>query len=245
METLTYRRFLSTADAGWAAAYRLYEASFPPCERRSERDYDAALADGRLHAESVWDGDLFVGLVFWWLADEGCAYLEHLAVEPVLRGHNYGARILHDLCRRAGRVILEIDPPEDEISRRRRGFYERNGFVYNEYDYIHPSYLRPPQPHRLMVMSYPEAISPPSSRRSARSRAVSRSNTRDAEFRRSAAERKAPAGSLSGRGLSCPVCRPVPASLAALGTVPGRSKEAAIVLRARIRRCRRFCSDWD
>ena len=123
METLTYRRFLSTADAGWAAAYRLYEASFPPCERRSERDYDAALADGRLHAESVWDGDLFVGLVFWWLADEGCAYLEHLAVEPVLRGHNYGARILHDLCRRAGRVILEIDPPEDEISRRRRGFY--------------------------------------------------------------------------------------------------------------------------
>ena len=160
METLTYRRFLSTADAGWAAAYRLYEASFPPCERRSERDYDAALADGRLHAESVWDGDLFVGLVFWWLADEGCAYLEHLAVEPVLRGHNYGARILHDLCRRAGRVILEIDPPEDEISRRRRGFYERNGFVYNEYDYIHPSYLRPPQPHRLMVMSYPEAISP-------------------------------------------------------------------------------------
>ena len=61
---------------------------------------------------------------------------------------------------RAGRGILEIDPPEDEISRRRRGFYERNGFVYNEYDYIHPSYLRPPQPHRLMVMSYPEAISP-------------------------------------------------------------------------------------
>ena len=129
METLTYRRFLSTADAGWAAAYRLYEASFPPCERRSERDYDAALADGRLYAESVWDGDLFVGLVFWWLADEGYAYLEHLAVEPVLRGHNYGARILYDLCRRAGRVILEIDPPEDEISRRRRGFYERNGFT--------------------------------------------------------------------------------------------------------------------
>ena len=86
METLTYRRFLSTADAGWAAAYRLYEASFPPCERRSERDYDAALADGRLYAESVWDGDLFVGLVFWWLADEGYAYLEHLASNPFCAG---------------------------------------------------------------------------------------------------------------------------------------------------------------
>lgn len=160
MEALTYRRFVSTADAGWGAAYRLYEASFPACERRSERDYAAALGDERLHAESVCDGERFVGLLFWWQAAEGYAYLEHLAVEPVLRGHNYGARILHDLCSRAGRVVLEIDPPEDEISRRRRGFYERNGFVYNEYDYIHPSYSRPPQPHRLMVMSYPAAIAP-------------------------------------------------------------------------------------
>jgi len=52
METLTYRRFLSTADAGWAAAYRLYEASFPPCERRSARDYDAALADVQAWVEA-------------------------------------------------------------------------------------------------------------------------------------------------------------------------------------------------
>lgn len=160
MEALTYRRFVSTADAGWGAAYRLYEASFPACERRSERDYAAALGDERLHAESVCDGERFVGLLFWWQAAEGYAYLEHLAVEPALRGHNYGARILHDLCSRAGRVVLEIDPPEDEISRRRRGFYERNGFAYNGYDYIHPSYSRPPQPHRLMVMSYPAAIAP-------------------------------------------------------------------------------------
>lgn len=160
METLTYRRLASTADAEWTAAYELYGNSFPSCERRSERDYAAALGDSRLHAETVWDGGRFVGLVFWWLADEGYAYLEHLAVEPSLRGHNYGARILHDLCARMGRVLLEIDPPVDDISRRRRNFYERNGFIYNEYDYIHPSYLLPPQPHRLMVMSYPEAIAP-------------------------------------------------------------------------------------
>ena len=147
-------------ETSYLSAYGNTDIPEIPLHRRRRLGYDAALADGRLYAESVWDGDLFVGLVFWWLADEGYAYLEHLAVEPVLRGHNYGARILYDLCRRAGRVILEIDPPEDEISRRRRGFYERNGFVYNEYDYIHPSYLRPPQPHRLMVMSYPEAISP-------------------------------------------------------------------------------------
>lgn len=160
MQQLTYRRLRSAADAEWAEAYRLYEASFPPCERRSEQDHAAALRDERLHAECVFDGECFVGLVFWWSADEGCAYLEHLATEPALRGRSYGARILRDLCTRVGRVVLEIDPPVDDISRRRRGFYERNGFVYNEYDYIHPSYSHPPRPHRLMVMSYPEALAP-------------------------------------------------------------------------------------
>ena len=160
MEHLTCKRFTSISDPSWPAVYRLYEQSFPRCEQRSERDYAAALCDERLHAESVWDGDCFVGLVFWWLADEGYVYLEHLAVDPALRGRNYGARILHELCARSGRVWLEIDPPEDEISCRRRKFYERNGFVYNDYDYFHPSYQLPPHPHRLMVMSYPTALTP-------------------------------------------------------------------------------------
>lgn len=160
MESLTYEKVGSVADPQWAIAYRLYEASFPSFEQRSERDYVEALRDERFHAETVWDADRFVGLVFWWLADEGYVYLEHLAVDPALRGKSYGARILRDLCTRMGRVWLEIDPPVDEISCRRRGFYARNGFFYNEYDYFHPSYQRPPHPHRLMVMSYPAALTP-------------------------------------------------------------------------------------
>lgn len=160
MEQLTYRRLRSAADAGWAEAYRLYEASFPPCERRSERDCAAVLGDDRLHAECVFDGERFAGLIFWWQAGDGWAYLEHLAVDPALRGRSYGARMLRDLRARVGRVVLEIEPPEDDISRRRRGFYERNGFVYNAYDYIHPSYSQPPRPHRLVVMSAPAALAP-------------------------------------------------------------------------------------
>lgn len=160
METLTYKRFASISDPLWPMTYELYTKSFPTFEQRREQDYATALGDDRLHAESVWDGERFVGLVFWWLADEGYVYLEHLAVDPALRGKSYGARILHDLCTRMKRVWLEIDPPVDEISCRRRGFYERNGFIYNEYDYFHPSYQLPPHPHRLMVMSHPAALAP-------------------------------------------------------------------------------------
>lgn len=157
---LRFVRAASTDDAAWRTAWPLYETAFPFHERRRAEDYAQAFADGRFHADTLWDGDRFVGLCYWWAADDGYAYIEHLAVDPGLRGRNYGARALDALCRRAGRVILEIDPPEDDISRRRRGFYERNGFHYNTYDYVHPSYRRPFRPHRLMVMSWPAPLSP-------------------------------------------------------------------------------------
>ncbi len=51
--------------------------------------------------------------------------------------------------------MLEIDPPEDERSERRLRFYERLGFVRNDYPYVHPSYRRPFSPHPLVLMSYP------------------------------------------------------------------------------------------
>ena len=53
------------------------------------------------------------------------------------------------------RVILEIDPPEDEISIRRLHFYRRLGFVENPQEYIHPSFRKPFHAHRLVLMSRP------------------------------------------------------------------------------------------
>ena len=157
-QQLRFIPFRSRSDKGWAEAWALYEASFPDCERWDGTGYDRAFGDPHFEADGIWRGDEFIGILFHWNAGD-YHYVEHLAVSPRLRGQNMGSKALAAFCE-GRRVILEIDPPEDEISRRRRGFYERNGFVYNEYDYIHPSYLRPPQPHRLMVMSYPEAISP-------------------------------------------------------------------------------------
>ena len=63
------------------------------------------------------------------------------------------------LLRERGRnVILEIDPPADDISRRRKGFYERCGFVENPYPHIHPPYHAENHGHNLVVMSCPRAL---------------------------------------------------------------------------------------
>ena len=55
-------------------------------------------------------------------------------------------------------LILEIDPPADEISIRRKGFYERCGFVVNPYSHIHPAYHRGNAGHEFVIMSSPEML---------------------------------------------------------------------------------------
>ena len=56
-------------------------------------------------------------------------------------------------------VILEIDPPNDEVSARRKAFYERAGYRANPFEHIHPPYRSEYEGHRLVVMTYPAAIS--------------------------------------------------------------------------------------
>lgn len=56
-------------------------------------------------------------------------------------------------------VILEIDPPNDEVSVRRKAFYERAGYRANPFEHIHPPYRNEYKGHRLVVMTCPAAIS--------------------------------------------------------------------------------------
>lgn len=56
-------------------------------------------------------------------------YVEHFFILPHLRGHACGSRALALLGGRGKTVILEIDPPADDVSLRRRGFYERAAFT--------------------------------------------------------------------------------------------------------------------
>ena len=56
-------------------------------------------------------------------------------------------------------IILEIDPPKDEISVRRRGFYERNGFKLNDFELFAPAYTRGGSDFELKIMTYPGKIS--------------------------------------------------------------------------------------
>lgn len=155
-ENMQFIPLTSPADRDWAAAWELYLQAFPPKERRTEADHLRALADPRFHADAIRRSDRFVGILYWW---QGPAfrYVEYLAIRPDLRGQQLGSAIFGAFCR-GERVILEIDPPEDEISVRRLGFYRRLGFHDCPLEYVHPSYSRPFEPHRLVLMGYPTPL---------------------------------------------------------------------------------------
>lgn len=154
---LQFIPFRSRADKGWSEAWTIYRNSFPANEQWHEDDYARAFDDPNFEADGIWLGEQFVGILFHWKTAD-YYYVEHLAISPELRGQDMGSKALSAFCKQVGKVILEIDPPVDDISIRRRHFYERLGFVMNPYEYIHPSFHAPYKPHQLMLMSYPEAI---------------------------------------------------------------------------------------
>ena len=117
------------------ASFSLYESSFPLNERRTRADHLLALQDADfLPLGAVEDGRLLADVFVW--QTEDFVYLEHFAVQPSLRGQGAGSRILRELLRGDKPFILEIEPPEDTLTCRRKAFYERNGLQAQPYDHV-------------------------------------------------------------------------------------------------------------
>ncbi|MCA9477713.1 MAG: GNAT family N-acetyltransferase [Nanoarchaeota archaeon] len=84
-------------------------------------------------------------------------FIEHLAVRKEMRGKGYGTQIMSQLLKE-GLVVLEVEPPVDEQSKKRIRFYENLGFHLNQYEYIQPAYEPTTKPVPLLIMSYPRPI---------------------------------------------------------------------------------------
>jgi GNAT superfamily N-acetyltransferase len=152
----------------WDAVWRLYIESFPPHERRQAPSHARASADPRFRSvaaverkASGEDGEL-LALLFWWQGP-GFVFVEHIAVNPAIRGRNIGSQVLQWLIDNSGadKVILEIDPPVDEVSCKRLHFYERLGFVADPTPYFHNSYAEGGQRHPLVLLCRPALLTRP------------------------------------------------------------------------------------
>ena len=57
------------------------------------------------------------------------------------------------------KIVLEVEPPYDEMKRRRIAFYERQGFCQNDYPYVQPPYREGETGVELILMSLPSPLS--------------------------------------------------------------------------------------
>lgn len=148
-------RITSTEHPLYQKAMELYQISFPSHEQRETRSQEQILTQEAYHLDIVCDEGEFIGEVLYWEV-AGFLYIEHFCILPSMRNKQYGQKILKALQDKT--LILEIDPPVDEISIRRKGFYERCGFVENPYRHIHPPYHAGNHGHDLVIMSSPRML---------------------------------------------------------------------------------------
>ena len=144
------------------SVYGAMEEAFPREERRT-REAHAALANEPRYkiymAEK--DGER-VGFITVWELDS-FTFADHFVIFPAHRNKGYGSAVLQALAAHYPALVLEAEPPEDPLKRRRLAFYRRNGFFENDYPYLQPSFHGPGAEVPLVLMSYPAPLPDPES----------------------------------------------------------------------------------
>lgn len=136
--------------------YSIMEKSFPKAEYRPYEKQYALLDDPSYNVTVLKDnGKIIAFIAVWQLC--GFDFVEHLAVDPSCRGKSIGTRFMKEyLATNTNKTVLEVEDKDDNISKRRIGFYERLGFVLTNATYIQPTLSGVTDIIPLRLMCYPD-----------------------------------------------------------------------------------------
>ena len=137
----------------------LMREAFPPTERRTDEAQRALFAHPLYRVHTVEEDRRVLAFMAAWSLQE-MTFFEHFAVDSALRSQGLGGKFLDHLLSGAPQpAVLEVELPEDELTRRRIGFYQRHGLFLNERFYQQLP-LRPgDSPTPMFLMSFPRALS--------------------------------------------------------------------------------------
>lgn len=156
---MNFKRITNISDIDFKLTWDTYSLSFPDYEKRLLSSHEKAIEDSRFYANSVYDNGNYIGFIFFWTLDS-YIFVEHFAIEEKFRNNSYGSKIIKKLIEdnQTYTLLLEIDPPEDEISRRRLGFYNRLGFKNNDIIHCIPSFQKKLGKYTLNLLSHGKLI---------------------------------------------------------------------------------------
>lgn len=138
--------------------FAILEEGFPPSERRTKSDQRKLLDLEEYRIYGLREEGNLIGFVAEWEGPE-YRFVEHFVVNEAFRGNGVGSRLLseyNDLSDKP--VVLEVEPPENEIQKKRIKFYRRNGYHFTEYSYVQPSINADIKGVPLVLMSYPDQL---------------------------------------------------------------------------------------
>lgn len=154
-ELINSKRVITANDPILDQVEQTYNEAFPEAERRDFALVRQLIASEPAFQLQVFDRvGIYVGFLTHWQF-EGFRYVEHFAIDPSARnGGIGGAALRHFLASQEDAVVLEVELPKDDLTRRRVGFYERQGFRLDTHIYIQPPYRPGGSSLELRLMCY-------------------------------------------------------------------------------------------
>lgn len=130
----------------------IYEKSFPIEERR---DFSLVLdiyKTDSLSLNLIYDNETMVGILNYWDFND-FLYIEHLAVNEQYRNQKIATKVLEQLNSQNKLIVLEVELPNDELSKRRIRFYERNAYSIQPFTYFQPPYRKGEEKIKMHLMA--------------------------------------------------------------------------------------------
>lgn len=139
--------------------FSLMEEAFPESERRTYSGQKELMANQhyRLITETDNNNRIVAFLAAWEFPT--FRFVEHIAVDPILRGSGIGGKMLTAYMKESKKpILLEVEYPDTELAQRRIGFYERLGYHLNSFEYVQPTLHKEQDDLPLKIMSYPQLL---------------------------------------------------------------------------------------
>lgn len=147
------------SEAEFEEFYSLMKLSFPKSERRTKKAFrELCESESRYKIYALFSENTICAFLTVW-EFEDFTFGDHFAVLPSLRGGGIGAKMLSELKSQCTLpFIIEVELPENEMARRRIGFYERNALKLCDFDYILPAMQKGCESLPMRIMTYPAPL---------------------------------------------------------------------------------------
>jgi len=147
------KQIYTSEKADYLFAEKLLISAFPKEERRDvslQREYTDF--NKQFYNNILLVNQEPVGFISYW-SFKNFLYIEHFAIDETKRNGGYGKEVLTLLEKNTKLpIVLEVELPENEISKRRIEFYQRQGFRLLKDTYQQPPYREEDNYLPMMLM---------------------------------------------------------------------------------------------